>query len=343
MNFKLGAAFAALGLAASIASAAGDDELWEITSQMSMPGLPSGMGASTQQICRDKDPAKSTAPGKDMEKCKIVDSKQSGNRYTMTMRCPEGTAVFEQTYDAARSEFKGSMKMSSRDGEMVLNMSGRKIGSCDAQQARSAQEAQAAAAKAQGEQILAQSRAHAAASEERQIRDCATAVDAMQVQKLGMYAHCSSNQAICDQMLANEQSKRSAKACMANATEYCKRYQTMEGFLKAKGDQDGARMCNVSREELGKSFCPRAAQTENLAYLGRFCPAEAKVVAQQHCVGRSFTSETKDKYSDFCTSYLADNSIEPTAQPAAARKDPKDAITEGVSQGINKLKGLFGR
>jgi hypothetical protein len=227
-------------------------------------------------------------------------------------------------------------------------MSGRKIGSCDARQARSERDAQFAAAQAQGQQALAQQQAMLAANEETQIRECVSAVDTMQVQKLGTYAHCSSHQATCDMMLSNEFSKRSAQACMSHAAEYCRRYQTMEGFLKANGDQQGAKMCNVSRDQLGKSFCPRAAQSEHLSYLGRFCPVEAKSIAQQHCVGRSFTSELKDKYTEFCTSYLASNSLEdtsdaPAVQPAAARKDPKEAITEGVTQGINKLKGLFGR
>ncbi|MDH4192309.1 MAG: hypothetical protein OEW21_19145, partial [Betaproteobacteria bacterium] len=48
---------------AGTALAAGSDELWEVTTQMNIPGLPAGMGGSTQQVCRDKDPRKDATRG----------------------------------------------------------------------------------------------------------------------------------------------------------------------------------------------------------------------------------------------------------------------------------------
>ena len=118
-------------LAAS-AYAQGSDELWEVSTQMNMAGLPPGMGGSTQRICRDKDPRKEAASRKDMEGCKVTDMKESGSRFTITMTCPQGTAVIDQTYNAARTEYKGTMRMTSRDGDMTMDMSGRKVGSCTA-------------------------------------------------------------------------------------------------------------------------------------------------------------------------------------------------------------------
>ena len=133
-------AFAGMLAVPFAAVAAGTDELWEISSQMNMPGLPPGMGASTQQICQDKDPAKQAVPGQDMDKCKVTDKKQTGTRMTVTVSCPDGKGVIEQTYNAARTEFKSTVRMTTREGEMTMNMSGRKIGSCDAQQARGERE-----------------------------------------------------------------------------------------------------------------------------------------------------------------------------------------------------------
>ena len=79
---------------------------------------------------------------------------------------------------------------------------------------------------------------------------------------------------------------------------------------------------------------------QSLAFLGRYCLAEAKPIAQQNCVGRDYTSKMGGKYDDFCTAYLAQASLEkPAAQPASV----KDQATDQVKQGINKLKGLFGR
>jgi hypothetical protein len=235
------------------------------------------------------------------------------------------------------------MKMKTSDGEMTMNSAGRKVGSCDAQQARKKQDQQVTAMQQQASQAQAQAQAQVAQYESDQIKQCATALDGMQVQGFGIYAQCSAQKGVCDSMV--QSSPKAAQACMANTAEYCKRYRTMEGFLKAKGDENGARMCNLSRQEVAASNCPRAQKTENLAYLGRFCLAEAKPLAEQHCVGRGYTSQARDKYSDFCSAYLAQAGIE---QPAAAaqpeaKKDAKSKVTEGVSQGINKLKGLFGR
>jgi len=336
---------AALALAAPSVLAQGKDDLWEVKTQMSMPGMPAGIPGmgQTLQICADKDPKKAATQRPDMEKCKVGDIKESGNRVTMTVTCPDGKAQIEQTFNAARTEYKQTMKMQTRDGEMTMNSTGRKVGSCDAQQARKKQDQQMAAIQQQSDAAMAQSKAQMAKFESDQIKQCTSALEGMKAQGFGLYAQCSTQKSACDSMAQSQ--PKAAKACTANTAEYCKRYRTMEGFLKAKGDETGARMCGVSRQQVAASNCPRAQKTENLAYLGRYCLAEAKPIAEQHCVGRSYTSAAGGKYGDFCTAYLAQAGIE---QPAAAaqpeaKKDAKSKVTEGVSQGINKLKGLFGR
>ena len=309
---------AALVLAAG-AQAQGADELWEVSTQMNMAGLPPGMGGSTQRICRDKDPKKEPASRKDMEGCKVSDMKESGSRFTMTMTCPQGTMVIDQTYNSARTEYKGTMKMKSREGDMTMNMSGRKVGSCNAQQARQEQAAQVAAMQQQGKK--AQADADAAMA-----KQCKTALENMDTGIMSLLP-----------------------ACKPNHAEFCKRYQTLDGFLKAKGDDKAAQLCNVAREPLQSSLCARAVKQEHLPFLGRFCPVEGKAYAQQHCAGRDFTSAPQDKYTQFCRSYLANRDLD--GSPASAEQRPdatktekaKQAVTDGVQQGINKLKGLFGR
>ena len=309
---------AALAFAAG-AQAQGSDELWEVSTQMNMAGLPPGMGGSTQRICRDKDPKKEPASRKDMEGCKVSDMKESGSRFTMTMTCPQGTMVIDQTYNSARTEYKGTMKMKSREGDMTMNMSGRKVGSCNAQQARNEQAAQVAAIQQQGKK--AQADADAAMA-----KQCKTALENMDTGIMSLLP-----------------------ACKPNHAEFCKRYQTLDGFLKAKGDEKAAELCNVAREPLQASLCTRAIKQEHLPFLGRFCPVEGKAYAQQHCAGRDFTSAPQDKYTQFCRSYLANRDLD--GSPASAEQRPdatktekaKQAVTDGVQQGINKLKGLFGR
>jgi Protein of unknown function (DUF3617) len=330
--FALAFAFAAS------AQAAGTDELWEITSQMNMAGMPAGMGARTSQVCTEKgDHKKAMTQGND--KCKVTDFKQSGNSVHMAMSCPEGSAVMDTTYNAARTEYKGTMKMTSRQGEMTMTMAGRKVGTCDAQQAKTEQNAKMAA-------MTKQSDAAVAKMDQEQLASCSKALDTMQVNTFGMYAYCNQQAGQCEAMVSNPGTKRSATTCMANVAEYCKRYQTLDGFLKAKGDEQGAKTCNVTTAQVKSTQCPRAAQTENLAFLAQFCPAEAKPIAAAHCAGRSYTSRVKDKYTEFCGAYLAKRGMDDDDKPAQ-KKDAKaqitDSVTQGVTQGVNKLKGLFGR
>jgi hypothetical protein len=345
---------AALVFAGSV-HAAGNDELWEVTTKLDMAGLPPGMGAQKMQVCQDKNPKNQKPPGKDAEKCKVTDQRQSGNTYTMTMTCPDGTAVFETTYNAAHTEYKGTMKSKMRQGEMTMSMTGRKIGTCDAQQANAARDAKVGAMKSQAEKAQADAAVHQKKAADTEMANCASAVETMEVRRLGTYAQCDQMKGMCDTMLKNEQTKPVATKCMASHAEYCKRYRTMDGFLKAKGDEAGAKSCNTTAAQQKAAHCPQAAKSENLDYLARFCPVEAKPVAQQHCAGREYTSRIRDKYTGFCTTYFASHSLEDedkprqraagtsTASQPAEKKDPKAAISDGVTQGVNKLKGLFGR
>lgn len=341
------------------ASAAGNDELWEVSTQMNIPGMPPGMGGMTQQVCQDKDPRKQGPQGQDMEKCKVTDVKESGTRLTISMTCPQGRAVIERTFNAGRTEYKGTMKMTTRDGDMTMNMSGRKIGACDAQQARRQQQASVAALTAQGERAQADAMATIKQSQDRQIQDCAQAAETMDMGKLGVFGQCKQQPQVCKAMSSDEGGKRVATACNASLAEYCRRYQTQEGFLKARGDERAAQMCGLSAQKVKVSLCPGAAQSESLAFLARFCPAEAKPLAQKHCAGRDYTSRQGGKYASFCQTYLSNRDLEESesersAQTAARKSDsaqsrepekksPGDAASQGISKGLDKLKGLFGR
>jgi hypothetical protein len=345
----IGAALVSLPLAAG---AQGKDELWEVTSQMSMPGLPAGMGASTQRVCQDKDPAKQEVQGRNMENCKVTDRKQSGNRMTMTLACPQGTAVFENTYNAARTEYQGTMRMKTREGEMTMAMTGRKVGSCDAAAERGKQQAQVAAIQGQA----AQAQAEMKKQYDMQIRQCDEAVQTMEYSKLGLYGQCKQHPESCNAMAGQPETKAVLTACNTRQAEYCRRYRTEEGFLKAKADPRAAEACGLSVDQVKAELCPGAAQKESLAFLGRYCLAEAKPLAERHCAGRDFTALRAkggkgDKYDDFCTAYLSNASLAASARREAPRSEsagvqtpkPADAVTEGINQGINKIRGLFGR
>lgn len=328
----------AFALIAGSAAAANIGELWEVSTVMNVPGMPAGMGSQKSQVCRDKD-APAGPPRSD---CKISNHKRSGLTESMTVSCPRQDAMqVEMTYNAARTEYKGTMK----SGDMVINTSGRKVGACDPQVAKAQTDAKVAAAKKQGAEASAQ----LAKVNDGRIKGCAEAVETMNVSKLDVIPMCAQNPATCKLSPQDKDGLRVQTACRASADEYCKRYQTMDGFLKARGDEQGARLCKTTPQQVRASLCPRAAQTENLAFVGRQCPAEAKPIAKAHCVGRDYTSK-RDKYTDFCVAYLSQHGGEedsggPAGRPAAEKKAATtgDKVNDAAQQGINKLKGLFGR
>jgi uncharacterized protein DUF3617 len=324
------------------AVAQGSGELWEIT--MSMPGMPAGM-MPAQRVCQGDDPerAAQAQKGKDKKDCKVTDRKQSGNRTTISMSCSDGsTMVIDQQFNAARTEFKSTMSLKSKkDGDMTMTQTGRKIGACDAVATRKERDAHMDKINKDMAAMQAAGAAEQKKFADRQIKECADAAAKMDWRGFGTYGQCYNNKADanCKTQIdsLNKMSPEIGKSCNARVAEYCKRYQTQEGFLKAKADENAAQMCGVTTASVKAAQCPKAAQTESLAFLGRYCLAEAKPIAQQNCVGRDYTSKMGGKYNDFCTAYLAQASLE--KPPASAA----DQVKQGVSKGMDKLKGLFGR
>ena len=325
--------------------AADNGELWEVTTQMNMAGMPAGMGTQTHQVCNEKSAErKPVIPAR--ENCKVTDYRESGNRVTISVTCPEGTSVIEQTFNAARTEYKGTMKMKTRDGDMTMNMAGRKLGSCDAQQAQKARDQQQAATRQKMQQAQAQSAAAFAQMSANQVAQCEEAVQTMDARKLGIYGTCDGQEEYCKTMRSQDVYKDATPKCTASRAEYCRRFQTMDGFLKARGDEQAAKMCNVSVEKVKAAQCPQAGKTENLDFLLSFCTEEARAVAKSHCAGREYTSRVQDKYTSYCAAYYTKYVDERPARPASApsrTNTTTDAVQQGVQQGVNKLKGLFGR
>jgi hypothetical protein len=366
-SFSVCALLALLPLSSShVAAQVGTGELWEISTQMNIPGMPAGMGGQTQRICGGDDPERAAAQKKDRS-CKVTDKKQTANRLTVTMVCTEGTMTVDQQYNAARTEFKGTMKMTSKDGDMTMNMSGRKVGGCDVQEAKREREEKSAAIKKRMDDGAAASAAAIKQQSDMHIKNCNAAVETMEYGRLGNQVGCYKKGGKDCQAFAQAYPE-AQKACSARAAEFCTRYQTQDGFVKAKGDEEAAKMCGVSTAAIKAAQCPRAAQGGSLAFLGAYCPVEAKPLAQEHCAGRDYTSKMGGKYATFCAGYLANADFEKTGRkPAAAsgQAQPKpaptqaqqpapapaptqgeqtaDQVKEGISQGLDKLKGLFGR
>lgn len=111
--------------------AEGSDELWEITTKMSMQGMD--MPAMTQSSCLAKGGAYKPEKSRQQENCEITNVKVSGNKTTWKMHC-SGKDAMDGSGEVTRSADKlhGMMKLSMENGEMAQVISGKRIGTCQA-------------------------------------------------------------------------------------------------------------------------------------------------------------------------------------------------------------------
>jgi hypothetical protein len=402
-----------------MAHAALEGELWEVTTQMNIPGMPAGMGGQKNRVCTDKNDRKKAMQSKGSEKCKVTDFKESGNKVNITMECPDGTAVMENTYNAAHTEYNGTVKMTSKRGDMTMTMAGKKLGSCDLQVAQQDRQDAQAAGKQMAADMAAMTAKMNADMEMNKAQafakikaSCDEGVTAMDFRKIALplcqgkdaatASHCmSQNAKDPKQKEAFKQYAQPAEDrafCEAKKKEFCQNLQTPDGFAtaaKVEGVQDkeaegtharivtplGQRIpqssafCGVKNETIAAGLCkkaldgpswkflpscpaeakaaapklcPQAAEKEAYAYLGEYCPAEAKPLWTKNCAGRDFTSMyAKDRKKASMCSQLAsamgvDDQPKASAIPTSTTQ-AVDAAKQAGQQTINKIKGLFGK
>jgi hypothetical protein len=113
------------------ADAAAKGELWQTTSQMSMPGMPMQMPATTVKACLAKDSKEPPGAPPGRGTCKNLNYKREGNKVTWITQCtgPEMTGTGQIVYSG--NSYSGVISMMSADGSMSIKLSGQKIGECD--------------------------------------------------------------------------------------------------------------------------------------------------------------------------------------------------------------------
>jgi hypothetical protein len=107
-------------------------DLWEVTSQMEMPGMPMKMPAQTSRVCAAKEWKQPPAGANPRQQCTRSDFSISGNKATWTETCesPAMTGKGEITRDGSDA-YTGKLTYSSPDGNMTINLKGKKVGDCD--------------------------------------------------------------------------------------------------------------------------------------------------------------------------------------------------------------------
>lgn len=106
--------------------------LWEITSQVEMPGMPMVPPPMTHTQCMTEDDAV-PEPGQEEEgDCEILEQSVSGNTVTWKTRCQtdqgEVVSTGKITYDG--DSFKGEVLTTMPGMKMTSKMSGRRVGPC---------------------------------------------------------------------------------------------------------------------------------------------------------------------------------------------------------------------
>jgi len=306
--------------------------LWEIG--MEMEGMPFAM--PKQKICAEKD-SKEPPVSQDDQECRVLEKKQTGNRYFWKAQCKEGLMVVDIT--STPTSYSGKMKMTDKSGETVsMKMSGKRLGSCDYQD-RS------------GEIIALQKQ-----SDDAMKGFCQNALDEMQ-----------------GQLLADQCPKEKALFCQRLATpegyEKATRHLPSEMLTDTtSGAPTLTRICKLDNAKLLPKLCKTAVSGQNFAFVSRHCPAdrpklcaaavsatrlnyvnancpeERTALIKEHCEGRMYSSDIEPRFANFCANAGADisggesSADIPTPTPETAEEKAVDKVQKGLKQ----LKGLFG-
>lgn len=121
-------------IAAPAATAAGNDELWEISSKTEFDGMP--IPAPPQRVCKKKGQVGGEPSPMGMN-CKTTDHKTTGNRVTYRIACAgkdQMNGTGERTTGPGR--FSGKMDLagtiSGEKSRISMSYSGKLVGSCTA-------------------------------------------------------------------------------------------------------------------------------------------------------------------------------------------------------------------
>jgi uncharacterized protein DUF3617 len=129
---RAAASFAAvlvICITASAGAQAHKGDLWETTSQPSMEGAPFKMPSSTMKVCSAKEWKE---PPGGQKNCKTSNMKIEGPKVTWDIQCtgPSMSGHGEIIRDDANA-YNGTIKLTGGQGNMTINLSGKRLGECD--------------------------------------------------------------------------------------------------------------------------------------------------------------------------------------------------------------------
>lgn len=297
-------------------TAAADDK-WEVTTSMEMAGMPFQMPSTKQTVC--------LAPGEQNNEkmvpadknCQMKSFTTAGNTSRFRIECAppqqmtgegEITRLGKDTY---KGELRAKGNMQGQAVDMKISYAGRKIGSCAA-----------------SENTVTKAKAMAAQQQAQIGQSCRQMADSMTWQ-------------VADQM---------ATTCPTLKADICKKAKA--DFGKLAGDPEGLRnyqqqrgdwrelagYCGVDAGGLQARACATAKDKRLWGSVAEFCGSEAEAMAGDHCTGRSYSVIMMSEYGPLCERYSEKVSVTGGGAGGGAGAKINQAI-----DGINKLRGLFGR
>jgi hypothetical protein len=331
-----------LALMASVAVAA--DEKWEMTTKMDMPGMP--IPAQTNVVCIPKDGAYQAGSEDKNTHCQTYDVKTMGSRMTWKMRCTgkeEMTGAGDQTRTA--TSMSGTMTMTTHGETMTSSYTGKLLGSCDAAAERGKQEA--ALAKMQADSNKQMCDGFIESSWQNGGREASTG-----------------------DLFRKDCAGAKADLC-AKATPYVATYKGYSAYAKSHGWV--ATTCGINLDKQRATLCAKAGGERKFDFIGHYCPADAKALADKNCkgFGRDYTADSENPNRDMCKALRgggndsdssdnassdddqgqsgnddhprrnARNKSAPSDKPADAASTAGDTAAKALDA-AKKLKGMFG-
>jgi len=116
------------------AATADSGDLWSVTTQMSMEGMPMALPAQTIKVCAAKDWTEPPGGADERHKCTNSAFDLDGPKATWKVTCA-GPPAMDGDGEIVRDgddAYSGAIKFTSSEGNMTVKISGKRLGGCNA-------------------------------------------------------------------------------------------------------------------------------------------------------------------------------------------------------------------
>jgi hypothetical protein len=299
-------------------------EYWQVKQQVSMDGM--AMPAMDNRVCIPTDaPDETLVPAGD-DSCRTTGFQTRGNKTTYRFECTgeepmSGQGEFERLGPDA---YRGRTTMTSKDGEMIMEFEGRKVGgACDPEAPM--KQFQAQMAQGLAEACLAQGESLAPPERNPQLPA-----------ELDPGCDRANKEAYCE----------GVKSRLGGVTDR----QGFASVARVDGWRKAASFCGVDPDAMEKRHCGQAVADKDYGYVAQYCEADARRIGAT-CAGRDGTALSKAGQIELlpiCVKYgpgdpvMIEQGAAGDAAPAEPAAPPaKESALDKLKKGTKGLKDLM--